>query len=59
VHSGKTNTGSTVNYTLQSGWQFTYEVLPTAISNSTAGAYRVTISIDGASKKQLFYSVKP
>jgi len=47
-----------VTATLQSGWQYTYEVLPAAASASVAGTYRVAISIDGTGRKQLAYSVR-
>ncbi len=59
VHNATTDVGRTFDTTLQTGWQFMYQVLPTSISNSYAGTYRVTISIDGAGKKELSYSVKP
>jgi hypothetical protein len=52
------NLDQTINFTLQNGWQFTYEKLPETSANAVAGAYRVTISIDGAQRKQLYYSVK-
>jgi hypothetical protein len=58
VHNTRIDAGQTFNSVLQSGWQFTYVVLPTPISNSTAGTYRVTVSIDGAGKKQLIYTIR-
>jgi len=55
-----TSIGATtvVTATLQSGWQYTYEVLPAAASDSVAGTYRVAISIDGTGRKELVYSVR-
>jgi hypothetical protein len=58
VLNGSSGAGSTVDSTLQKGWQFTYQILPAVVSNATAGTYRLTISIDGSDKKQLTYSVK-
>jgi hypothetical protein len=57
VHNATIDAGRTYDLTLQKGWQFTYEELPAPISNSTAGSYRVNISIDGTGRKQLTYSV--
>jgi hypothetical protein len=48
-----------VGATLQSGWQYTYQVLPATASDATAGTYRVAILIDGTGRKELVYSVKP
>jgi hypothetical protein len=57
VHNTTVNTGQTFETTLQNGWLYVYEALPAIVSNSAAGSYRVTISIDGRGKKQLSYSV--
>jgi len=50
---------SVVDATLQSGWQYTYQVLPASASDAMAGTYRVAILVDGTGRKELVYSVKP
>jgi hypothetical protein len=57
VVNGRTDASSSVNYTLQSGWQFTYEVLPPLAASAAPGAYRVAITIDGKGRRQLYYTV--
>jgi hypothetical protein len=58
VHNTTIGATTVVSATLQSGWQYTYEVLPAAASDSVPGAYRIAISIDGTGRKELSYSVK-
>jgi hypothetical protein len=59
VRNATIGASSVVNSTLQSGWQYTYQVLPASASDATAGTYRVAILIDGTGRKELVYSVKP
>jgi hypothetical protein len=59
VHNSTINSGQSFDTTLKPGWQFAYEVLPALVSNSAAGDYVVTVTIDGGSKKLLTYSVTP
>jgi hypothetical protein len=59
VRNATLGASSVVDSTLQSGWQYTYQVLPASASDATAGTYRVAILIDGLGRKELVYSVKP
>jgi hypothetical protein len=59
VRNATIGASSVVDSTLQSGWQYTYQVLPASASDATAGTYRVAIVVDGTGRKELVYSVKP
>jgi hypothetical protein len=59
VRNATIGASTDVGSTLQSGWQYTYQVLPATAADATAGTYRVAILIDGTGRRELVYSVKP